>query len=103
MRQPGEERWIVARTVRPPVEAGALLLIAGQTSQKTFKGIFKSFKIRTSQMRDVTKRRIALRRNGKSGVRAAYISKYGSHDGHPNIFKQANMTNAPAPIRRSAY
>ena len=31
MRQPGEERWIVARTVRPPVEAGALLLIAGQT------------------------------------------------------------------------
>lgn len=31
MRQPGETRWIVARTVRPPVEARALWLIAGQT------------------------------------------------------------------------
>jgi len=31
IRQPGEDRWIVARAMRPPVEAGALLLIAGQT------------------------------------------------------------------------
>ena len=31
MRQPGETRWIVARAFRPPVEARALWLIAGQT------------------------------------------------------------------------
>ena len=31
MRQPGESRWIVARSMSPPVEARALWLIAGQT------------------------------------------------------------------------
>ncbi|WP_459788196.1 sensor histidine kinase [Alteriqipengyuania sp. 357] len=31
IRQPGESRWIVARAVRPPVETGALWLIAMQT------------------------------------------------------------------------
>ena len=31
MRQQGDPRWIVARTIRPPVEAGALWLIAVQT------------------------------------------------------------------------
>jgi len=31
LRQPGDPRWIVARTIRPPVDAGALWLIAAQT------------------------------------------------------------------------
>ena len=57
-----------------------------------------AYKIRASQMRDVTKRRFALRRDGKSGVCAAYISNYESHDGHLNIFTRATMTIAPAPV-----
>ena len=32
LRQPSQNQWIVARTVRPRVEAGALFLIAGQTA-----------------------------------------------------------------------
>ncbi len=32
MRQPNDNRWVVARTIRPPVEAGALWLIAIQTA-----------------------------------------------------------------------
>ena len=31
MRQPGDSRWIVARAMRPPAEAGALWLIVAQT------------------------------------------------------------------------
>ncbi|KPM24507.1 histidine kinase [Citromicrobium sp. RCC1885] len=31
LRMPGESRWIVARALRPPVEAGVLWLIAAQT------------------------------------------------------------------------
>ena len=31
LRQPGETRWIVARAMHPPVEAGALWLIGAQT------------------------------------------------------------------------
>ena len=76
----------------------ATLLVTGKTGQKSFKGILKAYKIRASQMRDVTKRRFALRRDGKSGVRAAYISNYESYDGHLNIFTRATMTIAPAPV-----
>ena len=76
----------------------ATLLVTGKTGQKSFKGILKAYKIRASQMRDVTKRRFALRRDGESGVCAAYISNYESHDGHLDIFTRATMTIAPAPI-----
>tara|TARA_B100000963_G_C22160910_1_gene465925 strand:+ start:64 stop:234 length:171 start_codon:yes stop_codon:yes gene_type:complete len=54
----------------------ASLLVTGQAVQKSFKGILKPFKIRASQIGDVTKRTIILLRDGKSGVRAAYISNY---------------------------
>ena len=76
----------------------ATLLVTGKPGQKSFKGILKAYKIRASQMRDVTKRRFALRRDGKSSVRAAYISNYESPDGHLKIFNRAPMTIAPAPV-----
>ena len=59
------------------------LLVTGQTNQKSFKGIFKSVKIRTSQLRNVTKGRIALHGDSKSGVSAAYIRNYEFHNKHP--------------------
>ena len=71
----------------------ATLLVTGQTGQKSFKGILKPFKIRASQMRDVTKRRITLRTDGEPGVRAAYISNYESHGGHSQLLHTGNHGN----------
>jgi hypothetical protein len=76
----------------------ATLIVTGKTGQKSFKGILKAYKIRASQMRYVTKRRFALRRDSKSSVRATYIGNYESHDGHPQTFTWATMTIAPAPV-----
>ena len=73
-------------------------LVTGKTGQKSFKGILKAYKIRALQMRNVTKRRFALRRDSKSGVCAAYISNYENDEGHIYIFTRATMTIAPAPV-----